>query len=388
MTIAELIIESAKNALNLQKEEGSMPPGHNGPYNDNETPVRNTSHWLITFAKAYELTNDRIFINAVQKAASYLVSDKARPFNFSFFHRKDSPLDSCNGLIGQAWTIEALTVAATILNNNKYSDLGEEVFLQHNFNFDYGLWNRLEIDGKIKSIDPTFNHQLWFAACGAQLSGSRKRTCDSIIKSFISKLPENLSIIDGGLIFHPIKVKGMVKEKYDKKTIKISVRNVISRLLDMFRNNLSQKQKQEIRKKKMIYKSIGYHHFNMYAFALLKDIYPDLSYWNREDFQSTVNFLLKRKYKNKIKNNSFGYPYNPPGFEVPFALEKLAKLDHNELTMLSKYWINNQISRSFNPNNNTMDRNTNDPLTHCARLYELTRMNNLNLEISYLSEKN
>ncbi len=387
MNIAELIIEVSKNAIMMQMKDGSMPPGHNGPYNDNETPVRNTSHWLITFAKSYELTKNNIFLNAVQKAASYLVSDRARPFNFSFFHRKDSPLDSCNGLIGQAWTMEALAVASTILNDNKYSDLAEEVFLQHNFNYDYGLWNRLEIDGEIKSIDPTFNHQLWFAACGAQLNGSRKTTCDSIIKIFISKLPENLSIIDGGLIFHPIKVKGMIKEKYDKKTIKISVRNVISLLLDMFRNNLSQKQKQEIWKKKMIYKSIGYHHFNMYAFALLKNIYPDLSYWNREDFKSTVNFLLKKEYKNKIENNSFGYSYNPPGFEVPFALEKLAKLDDNELTMLSQYWINNQISRSFSPNKNTMDRNTNDPLTHSARLYELTRMNNLNLEISYLSEK-
>ena len=89
MTIAELIIESAKKALNLQREEGSMPQGHNGPYNDKETPVRNTSHWLITFAKAYELTNDRIFIDAVQKAAHYLISEKARPFKYSFFHRTD-----------------------------------------------------------------------------------------------------------------------------------------------------------------------------------------------------------------------------------------------------------------------------------------------------------
>ncbi len=387
MNIAELIIEVSKNAIMMQMKDGSMPPGHNGPYNDNETPVRNTSHWLITFAKSYELTKNNIFLNAVQKAASYLVSDRARPFNFSFFHRKDSPLDSCNGLIGQAWTMEALAVASTILNDNKYSDLAEEVFLQHNFNYDYGLWNRLEIDGGIKSIDPTFNHQLWFAASGAQLKGSRKEKCESIIKSFISKLPKNLSIIDGGLIFHPIKVKGMIKEKYDKKSIKKLIRIVISKSLALIRNNINQKEKQKNKTEKMIYKSIGYHQFNMYAFALLKDIYPNLDYWDREDFLSTIHFLLNDDYKKKIETNSFGYPYNPPGFEVPFALEKLGELDDNELTMLSKYWINNQISRSFNPNKNTMDRNTNDPLTHCARLYELTRMSNLNLEISYLSEK-
>jgi len=382
MTIAELIIDSSKEAINFQTNEGSMPAGHNGPYNDNETPVRNTSHWLITFAKAYELTNDRIFINAVQKAAHYLISDKARPHKYSFFHRKNSQLDSCNGLIGQAWTIEALAIASMILNNTKYSDLGEEVFLQHNFNYDYGLWNRLEIDGEIKSIDPTFNHQLWFAACAAQLKGARKEKCDSIINNFILKLPDNLSIINGGLIFHPIKVEGMIKEKYDKKTVKILIRIAISKLLDMIVNNVSRKEKQKIKTKKMIYKSIGYHHFNMYAFALLKNIYPDLNYWNRKDFLSTVQFLLDKEYKNKIETNSFGYPYNPPGFEVPFALEKLSKLDDNELEVLSKYWINKQINKSYNSKNKTMDRNTIDPLTHSARLYESTRLRNLELRIS------
>ena len=35
-----------------------------------------------------------------------------------------------------------------------------------------------------------------------------------------------------------------------------------------------------------------------------------------------------------------------------------------------------------------MDKNTNDALTHSARIYELTRINNLNLKISYESEKN
>ena len=42
MTIAELIIDSSKKAINFQTNEGLMPQGHNGPYNDNETPVRNT----------------------------------------------------------------------------------------------------------------------------------------------------------------------------------------------------------------------------------------------------------------------------------------------------------------------------------------------------------
>ena len=366
----------------MQAKDGSMPAGHNGPYNDNETTVRNTSHWLITFSKSYKLTDDSIFLDAVQKAANYLISTKARPFKYSFFHRKNSQLDSCNGLIGQAWVIEALAVASIILNDPKYSNLGEEVFFQHNFNYDYGLWNRLEIDGKIKSIDPTFNHQLWFAACAAQLKGDKKEKCDSIIKKFILKLPDNLSIINGGLIFHPIKVKGLIKDKYDNKPIKILIRTAIIKLIKMIINNVNQEEKQKIRTKRMIYKSIGYHHFNMYAFALLKDQYPKNNYWKNPDFKSTIKYLIRDDYKDELENNSFGYPYNPPGFEIPYALEVLSELEKNELLKISSYWINKQISKCYNPKTKMMDRNTLDPYTHSDRLYELTRVRNLELQIS------
>ncbi len=383
MTIAELIIESAKKALNLQREEGSMPQGHNGPYNDKETPVRNTSHWLITFAKAYELTNDRIFIDAVQKAAHYLISEKARPFRYSFFHRTDSQIDSCNGLIGQAWTIEALATASNILNDSKYSNLGETVFFQHNFNDDYGLWNRLEIDGKIKSIDATFNHQLWFAACAAQLNGSRKMECYSIIKKFILNLPENLSIIEDGLIFHPLKRNKKIKDIYDKKPIKNRIRNNISKIIQSIKNNGTNPiELKNIAERKMISKSMGYHHFNMYAFALLKDKYPQNNYWKNIEFVSTTKYLMRDDYKNELENNSFGFPYNPPGFEIPYALEVFSKLKRDELLKISSYWINKQMSKCYNPQTKMMDRNTSDIFTHSARLYELTRNENLGLQIS------
>ena len=59
MDLYEIISLSASSALKLQRDDGSMPPGWNGPYRQQETPVRNTAHWLITFLKAYEITEDR-----------------------------------------------------------------------------------------------------------------------------------------------------------------------------------------------------------------------------------------------------------------------------------------------------------------------------------------
>ena len=186
MTIADLIIEISTTAINLLRKDGSMPPGHNGPYYDNDTPVRNTSHWLITFSKAYELTKKDVFIDSVAKTAKYLLSNEARPYDYSFIHRTESQLDSCNGLIGQAWTIEALVYASNILGDQKYVKLAEDVFLLHRFNNEYGLWHRLEINGTMKSIDVTFNHQLWFAACASTIN--HKNKCIILTTNYFSNI--------------------------------------------------------------------------------------------------------------------------------------------------------------------------------------------------------
>ena len=71
----------------LANPEFYLQPGHNGPYNDPETPVRNYGHWLITFSKCFELTGKQIYLEKVRELAEYLVSDESRPHGFSFHHR-------------------------------------------------------------------------------------------------------------------------------------------------------------------------------------------------------------------------------------------------------------------------------------------------------------
>ena len=44
ITIHELLERSARTAPDLQREDGSFPPGQNGVYDEPETPVRTTSH--------------------------------------------------------------------------------------------------------------------------------------------------------------------------------------------------------------------------------------------------------------------------------------------------------------------------------------------------------
>lgn len=51
MNLSDLIYKSAFSGLNLQDPTTrSMPADNNGSHEDVETPVRNTSHWLITFS--------------------------------------------------------------------------------------------------------------------------------------------------------------------------------------------------------------------------------------------------------------------------------------------------------------------------------------------------
>ena len=84
MNLSDLIINSANAAINHKRKDGSIPPGHNGPYHDQETPVRNTGHYIITFSKAYELSGEKVYFDGIKQAADYLYSDSARPQNNSF----------------------------------------------------------------------------------------------------------------------------------------------------------------------------------------------------------------------------------------------------------------------------------------------------------------
>ena len=59
MRLNKMILKIAENSKKLQNEDGLFLQGHNGPYYDPETPVRNSGHWLIIFSKCYELTDKK-----------------------------------------------------------------------------------------------------------------------------------------------------------------------------------------------------------------------------------------------------------------------------------------------------------------------------------------
>jgi hypothetical protein len=374
MELYDILVKSANSALNLIDEEtGAMPPGHNGSYHDPETPVRNTSHWLITFLKAYSISGDVKFLDASHRLAKYLCSDHARPMKAAFWHRKNPHKDTCNGLVGQAWTIEALTVAAQELEMPELSTLARDVFLLHPFESTYGLWQSVSADGTYLKFDFTFNHQLWFAASGGLLANLIKSNeISDRVQCFLSKASFNFKIHSFGLIHQPIPLKLF---PFNAKLYKA---------IEQLRNIRNLKNKPKKQKVYMTQKEVGYHGFNLYAFSLLKTVYPNNSFWNKKKFLAALDYMQSERYWHDVKNSNYGYPYNPPGFEIPYALDTFC----SDTQIIQRRWVTEQIRSCYNFESNLMNRNTPDPMTHAARLYEATRLSNLEIDLESVLTQN
>ncbi len=357
VTLYKLIESSAAAGAALQSSDGAMPPGHNGPYHDPETPVRNTAHWLITFLKAFDISGERQFLEAAHRAVAYLCSDEARPMKATFWHRKNPEKDFCNGLIGQAWTIEALAVAANSLDYEACQRIAESVFLLHPFDERLGVWRRVNVDGSYLSFDMTFNHQLWFAAAGALISPQASGEVQNRVRCFMARVEHLLDVYSPGLIRHSL----MLKFSWGQRLF-----GLYKRLRQSSRTH-----------KQAAYKAVGYHAFNLYALALLKRQFPDHSFWRSAKFDAVWRYALSDAYEAEIEDNKFGYPYNPPGFEIAFALEVFA----DNARVEQERWLSEQFRRCYDFESHLMNRGTEDPVTHAARLYEGTRLPDIRIEI-------
>lgn len=367
MNLYDILLQSANAALSLQDtEQGFMPPGHNGSYHDPETPVRNTAHWLITFLKAYEISENQKFLNGAKQAVSFLCSPEIRPMGATFWHRKNPQKDFCNGLMGQAWTIEALAVAAEKLAMPELLTIAEQVFLLHPVDHVSGGWRRVGVDGSYSAVDYTFNHQLWFAASGGLLAKEiQSSEVDNQVQQFLDSLTSLFEVHSSGLIRHMMPFKLFSIEKKAQVFMKQA-------------RQLKKPQSLVQDRKYLQKKEVGYHGFNLYAFSLLKQAYPDHSFWQSRKFLSALKFIRSDYYIKEIKTSKYGFPYNPPGFEIPFALSTFYPDSTTQVEQ--SHWVSRQLKASYDFEMNLMNKSTDDWMTHAARIYEATRLENLPLD--------
>ncbi len=365
--LSHLLLESASRALSLQDPEtGAMPAGDNGPWSDTETPVRNTAHWLVTFSYAHQETGEERFENAAHQAIKYLQSNAVRPHNATFHCRDSDTKDSCNGLIGQAWVIEALCCAASVFDESELVLLADDVFTMHPFVDTLDCWRTVEINGEPSALDFTLNHQLWFAAAGGLLTkfDSCSQSVSKEVKQFLDELPTLMSAYNNGLIHHLLK-PGYRPLKQGALLLENARALRVPKPILSIRNPSIPAEMQR--------KAVGYHSFNLYAFALLYEAFPDHSFWDSSIFTNALEYAFSDKFARDLEGNPYGYPYNCSGIEMAFVGEQFG-LDDNVIDD----WLNKQLSDHYNQEVQMMNLNTDDPETLAARLYEATRLNTAN----------
>lgn len=350
MKLSWIIKHYAKDALKFQANDGSFPAGHNGPWNDEDTPVRTTAHWAITMYKAFELTNDKVYEQAALKCCDFLLSKAARPYGKTFYCRITEKKTSQNGLIGQAWAIEPLIEIGIKTNNQEYIQTAIDVILLHPYSYSHHMWMNLWVDGRMGNIQVTLNQQIRFGVLANKLiefSEDIKRHCDD----FFKYLSTNVHFLKPGLIRH--------------RNENIHQTNIINLIKDIRRFYFSKQYK-----KQLLERSIGYQSFILSAMiSYLKDSKKQIS-----DFpfiQKAINYSLNKTNTAQYKNNPYAYGYNMTGIELAIIAEFIGDDDS------AKWWLKQQFEHTINRDNGElMAINMADTLTSKARLYELCALNN------------
>jgi len=348
------IIKEAEEAILTQNEDGSFPGGHNGPYFDPETPVRNTAHWIFTLTSIYKKNQNPKLVSVIERAVDYLKGKAARPMNATFYCRTNPKKDFTNGVIGQAWVIEALVEVAKVFNRQDCYVLAENVFLMHPWLPKLKVWRVVNVEGSYNDYDPTFNHQLWFAAAGSLLNKTPLAQERSLL--FLENAFKIIKLYKNGVIYHSSPFLPF-KWKPNELINKINYLN---------------KMKPLISKDEELYKkSAGYHAFNLYAFAILKQSFPDHKGWKSSKMIKMLNACRNSAFQTMQNDNKYSYPYNPTGFELAFVFEELS-----EDKSFAQFWIDEQVKSTAVQNGSVMTRETDDIVTSKARLYEALRLKN------------
>jgi hypothetical protein len=366
----ELFEQIAINGIELQRDNGSFPSGMNGPYEEDTTPVRNTANWLKTLSSVYNWTGNKKLRRAAESAARYLNSDTNRPYDYTFHCRTASGKDSCNGVVGQAIVIEAMSIASEYLNNPDILRTPKEIYRLHPFNESTGVWNRVEIDGRTLPVDRTFNHQLIFAAASsklAEISDNTKIRAD--VRQFLENLPQNMAIDDSGVIIHRLRPTLALKDVIDI---------LRDRRPELFLNPfLHMSEKVRLQRERRS-KELGYQAVNLYWLANLKRRVPNHDVWKKISVDKMLDVTRKEYYRKLAETRSGWFGSIPPGFQLAHVINTFEDSpDSNELT----YWTSMAINNHYDEVSGLFTKNCDDKETFSGMVYQAVNLPNITIEV-------
>lgn len=349
-------------------QQGFATAGHNGPHGHFDTPVRNTAHYLVIYSYLYKKTGLDKYKTICDTFAEYIYSIEAMSKSGAVKCMENNRFDHLNGLIGQGWAIEGLLYYYDTFKEKKALKVAKTIYKTQKYDYNLHLWHRIELDGKNIGIDPTYNHQVWFAACASKLmSYETDPLMDKEIRDFLTLGSDrDFRIHRDGLLFHYVNAKSeTIKKKKIKKLIKIFLTPIKSISPKKFDSK---------------YMEYAYHIFDLYGFEILKERYGELPLFSSEKYKYAVEYAFDIKKVNKTCDvyralekgdmfNIFSYSYNSPAFEFPYIAAQNGYKDSevfDELYML-------QMKLMYDKHTGMFSRNNPDIETWNARCYEIVR---------------
>lgn len=335
----EIVRQSRKAEFTL--ESGLIETGVNGPYKDPETKYRWLAHWACTYECLFAFYHDERCIWALERIRDELIEGASYSQGLpAYCCRSKEGKDTVNGTIGPAWIILGLMAISRCLSDGRASELAVKLFLSLDYVSDLGVWKRREVDGSILWCDETFNHQLWFAAAGADILRTigdtriQERVLGFLDKCMGSTLFE---VYTDGLVRHYTCIPGENGSR--KVAVRRLAKNRIRRILN---------------KPNMEYKEQGYHCFALYGFALIHRSLPDHPIFKSKKMKKAIAYAFSKSYiESQVRADSshdgtllaqqygycfniYGFAYNSPAFELPFISQELTgdTMDDGEILEL------------------------------------------------------
>lgn len=350
-------------------KQGYADAGHNGPHGHLDSPVRNTSHFLVIYSYLYKIYREVKYIDIAKTLAEYIFREAGKSKSGAIECMTTDRFDHLNGLIGQGWVIEALLYYYEISHDERCISVSRQLFYAQRYDYELHLWHRIELDGRDIGIDPTYNHNIWFAACSAKLlEYGEDKELRTILTDLLTKgAQRDFRVYRNGLLYHSV-------APADNLTPNFKTKRMIKILLSPVK---------WINPKKFDYQYMekAYHIFDMYGFCILEEYFPELPLFKSEKYQKARNFALDLKKIEKLCNvplalkknngrfNVFFYSYNTPTFEYPFVAKHFQKED----SAIFDQVFETQSKLMYDSKTEDFTRFNPDVITSHARTYELIR---------------
>ena len=349
-------------------EQGYATPGNNGPHGHKDTPVRNTAHFLSIYSFLYKKTLEIKYKDMADALFMYLKNKQSESKSGAIECMVDGKFDHLNGLIGQAWVVEGLLYYYSVFQDNDAIEIADRIIGVQQYSFEEHLWHRIELDGSDIGIDPTYNHNVWFAACASELLKFKDDPkLREVLEDFVRNgTGQDFRTYKDGVLKHSVLVAAKLSFKAKlKKAIRIMLYPV---------------RKYNPRKLDYRYMENAYHIFDMYGFSILQENMNNEDFFISEKYKRAIKCALDIVYYNKMNYvpdylskgvpfNVFGYSYNPPIFEYPYV----SLVQKADVQKINEDIINTQMKLMFDQHTNMFSKNNPDILTWNARAYEIIR---------------